>query len=331
MSDKSNKVAYLVVCWNNKDIITECLEALDSQTVENKAVYVLDNASSDETADYVEKNHPDVMLVRSTKNHGFAKGNNVLIKEALQDSKVTHLALINSDAMLHEAWTEEILNGIEGKGFVAGAQGTTLDYYNHMIIDAQHIYIKEDLQAVQYGHGEYYQKEYAYPRRVFGVNAAAAMFTRDFVESQPGKRLFDERFYMYLEDVDVAFRSVMGGWANYYIPTAEAYHMGSVSSKKRSSDYNIYMTYRNQLSMLLKSLPLRTFMKQLPNFLKTEINFYRHLRRNNQHGALKMVVKGRIAGVVRAPLFIGSRLKLFASRKMQSGRLESIIANKGVY
>lgn len=331
MSSKDKKVAYIVVCWNNRKIIDECLKSLKRQTYKPTDIYVIDNASSDGSADYIAKHHPEVKLIRSSVNTAFAKGNNIVIKEALKDETVAYIALINSDAVIDKEWTAEIVKYIHDKPRVAGVQGITLDYYDHKTVDAEHIFVASNFQSTQHGYGETYKEAYAHPRKVFGVNAAAAIYTRKFIEEQPQQKLFDEKFYMYLEDVDVSFRAIMSGWSNYYIPSARAYHMGSVSAKKRSNGYNLEMTFRNQAALLFKNIPLSVFLANLPEAWRMEKHFYLHLYRNFGPVTMMRIIRARIVGILRLPLYIGDRLRLAKKRKINNATLNRAMRNRGIF
>ncbi|MCA9313746.1 glycosyltransferase family 2 protein [Candidatus Saccharibacteria bacterium] len=331
MINKQPKVAYLVICWNNRDIIDECLHALKEQTYESTDIYVIDNASKDGSADYIEEKYPEIHFVRHNENSGFAKGNNILIKEVLKDKDVEYIALINSDAMLDKHWTSEVVDFLKDKSMVAGAQGITLDYYNHSIVDAEHIYVGTNFHAVQYGYGMRYKKAYAHPRKVFGVNAAAAVYSRSFIEQQHDKKLFDEKFYIYLEDVDVSFRAIMTGWNSYYIPAARAYHMGSVSSKKRSNGFNIEMTFRNNAALLFKNMPLKVFLIHLPEAAKMELQYYRHMYKRFGFVAMLRVVRARLVGILRLPLYISDRRRITKQRKISNTTLDRVMRRKGIF
>lgn len=332
MSRTNGKIAFLVVCWNNKAIIKECLDALIAQTYKNNTIYVIDNNSSDNTAAYIEKTFGDkVMLFSSDVNNGFARGNNILIAHALKDPDVSHIALINSDAVLDKNWAKEIMGFASTKTNIACVQGITLDYFDRGTVDAEHVYFGNNFQSVQYGYGEPFRTAFAYPRKVFGVNAAAAVYSREFVEEQPMHVLFDEKFYMYLEDVDVSFRSTITGWDNYYVPSARAYHMGSVSAKKRSNSYNIYMTFRNQTALIVKNLPVHTFFVFFTEFMRFERHFYRHLKRTQGSKVMWTAIKGRLVGIIRAPLYIGDRLRIQRRRNISSRELERVMRSKGIF
>lgn len=324
------KVAFLIVTWNNREIVDECLKSLQKQTYRNCSIYLIDNASKDDTARYVAAKYPDIHLIASKRNNGFAKGNNILIKKALEDDAVDYIALINSDAVLDENWAQELITYLRGKRMVAAAQGVTLDYYDHGVIDAEHIYMRPNLQSVQFGYGERFSNIHAHPRRVFGVNAAAALYSREFIEQQPFNKLFDEKFFMYLEDVDVSFRALVMGWDNYYVPKARAYHMGSISAKKRSTTFNIEMTLRNQPALLFKNIPLITFLRFLPAALRFEREFYNVMKEHYGVNAARRAKWSRVKGVTRLPLFLLDRYRIMKARDLSAKNLERIMRNDGI-
>lgn len=325
------KVAFLVVCWNNREIIDECIESIRAQTYREKAIYVIDNASSDGTAEHISQMYPDVRLITSDKNIGFARGNNILIHKALNDDSVSYVALINSDVVLDKEWSTEIINYIKHRPKAACVQGITLDYYDHGTIDSEYIYIGTNFQSVQFGYGDRFKEAYSNPRKVFGVNAAAAIYTRQYIDEQPNNLLFDEKFYMYLEDMDVSLRAIITGWNNYYIPTARAYHMGSMSAKKLSNTYYINMTFRNQPALLFKNLSFKTIFRFLPKAIKFDIHFFIYLKRTHGIGAMGKALISRTEGLLRLPLYINDRLRIRRRVRRSSAEIERTMRQKGIF
>ena len=325
------RVAYVIVTWNNADIIQGCLDSILAQTGVDPVIHVLDNASADATVAVVKK-YPQIQLTRSRQNLGFARGNNILIRQALRNKDVEWVALVNSDATLDPGWTTALLNYVEGRSHVAAVQGLTLDYYDHDVVDSQHIFVSGNLQGIQYGYGQRVDAASYYPRKVFGVNAAAAMFSREFIENQPDpdSYFFDERFYMYYEDVDVAYRALVAGYDSYFVPTALAYHMGSVSTKKRKKTYSSTMVARNQLAMIYKNTPVKVFLMSIPSLLFGVQSFVRQAREDfGPSGALR-VVGSFILGLFRLPLYARSRRAIHIKSHMDSVYLMSIMHHDGI-
>ena len=288
-----NKVAFIVVGWNNAKILPECFESIEKQSYQSTDTYFVDNGSKDDSVETTKRNFPSVKIIEPGYNTGFAKGNNIGIKEALKDPEVGYVALVNSDARLKEDWTKNIVEFAAKKPKGALYQGTTLDYYDESVIDSTHTYVSYNGQATQGNWRYYYQREPG-PKKVFGVNAAACMISRAFIEAQPfGDELFDEKMFMYLEDVDLAARATVLGWDNYLVPDARALHMGSASSGKNPG-FSLYMTFRNNSAMLFKNFPLKMLIRMSPAILRGDIDTIRVLRRMGKEDAASKVVKGRL-------------------------------------
>ena len=300
-------VAYIVVCWNNQDLLDECLKSIQGQDYKNKKIIVVDNASADTSVQFIKDNFPEVEVLEQAVNHAFAKGNNIGIAHALKDDSVKYIALINSDATLDAWWTDTLISFAEKKTRVAALQTITLDYFDHSTIDSTHIYISHNGQATQASwRRPILPGTDVAPQKVFGCNAAAVIFTRDFIEKQPFKTFFDETMWMYLEDVDVATRATVMGWDNYTVPGARAYHMGSASSSKNPG-FSLYYTFRNNIGLLVKNLPLIIIIRLLPKLIRGDIDTLKVLWRTGRKDSVKYVVKGRVVGLLRLPLFIVKR------------------------
>jgi GT2 family glycosyltransferase len=105
-----DKVAFIVVGWNNTDILPDCFKSIYEQSYDNTAVYFVDNGSKDDSVEKTKKDFPQVKIIEPGYNTGFAKGNNIGIKEALKDPDVKYIALLNSDARLKPEWTKTIVD-----------------------------------------------------------------------------------------------------------------------------------------------------------------------------------------------------------------------------
>lgn len=302
----SKKIAYIIVGWNNRELLQECLGSIKNQTHKQYDIFYVDNNSTDDSVAFVKQNFPEVFIIEPGYNTGFAKGNNIGIAQALKDQTVEYIVLLNTDARLDPLWAQTTVDFAARKPKGALYQGTTLDYYNHDIIDSTHIYVSHNGQGTQ-GNWRYYLKNELGPKKIYGVNAAACLLSRAFIETQPfGAELFDETMFMYLEDVDLATRALVMGWDNYLVPGARAYHMGSVSSSKNPG-FSLYMTFRNNSAVLYKNFPTYIILRILPSLIKGDIETIKTLYRTNRKYAISRVIKGRIIGILRLPLFIHKR------------------------
>lgn len=309
----NKKVAFIVVGWNNKDLLAECFNSILNQTYKNIEIIYVDNGSADNSVEFVRENFPKVICLDTKRNNGFAKGNNIGIKTALQDKSVGFVALLNSDATLENRWVEKLVDFSKGKNNLASMQGVTLDYYNHKIIDSTHLYVARNGQATQ---GSCRELFVGIPSSftTFGVNCAAAMFTREFIENQPYSKFFDETMFMYLEDVDVALRSIVMGYKNYCVKDTFAYHMGSASSKK-NKNFPLYMTFRNNTGLMLKNMPFTLLLRLLPKTIRSDHLLKKELKRKGRYEEVKAVRRGRLVGLLYVPIYLAKRLKLVNKRK----------------
>lgn len=325
----SPKVAFIIVAWNNADILPECLESIEKQTYKNHTTTLIDNGSTDNTVKLINKSFEWVNLIEAKENLGFAKGNNKAINQTLENnSDIKYIVLLNSDARIDKYWLERQVEFANKKPHGAIFQGTTLDYYDHTIIDSTHIYISRNGQGTQANWRKLYTGERG-PMKVFGSNAAACMISRKFIDEQPFKnRLFDEQFYMYLEDVDLATRALVLGWDNYLVPGAKAYHMGSASSGKNPG-FSLYMTFRNNTALLVKNIPIRMILKMAPSIIAGDRDTVIHLYRRGQHSSAHKVIKGRLFGLLILPLYIKKAIKISKMRKISNEYLWHLM-NKGV-
>ncbi|NCC99947.1 MAG: glycosyltransferase family 2 protein [Bacteroidia bacterium] len=324
------KVAYIVVSWNNKDLLEECIDSIDSQVTDaDKVTYLVDNNSQDDTIQYVTAAYPDVRIMAQHENHGFAKGNNIGIREALKDEQVEYIVLLNTDARLDTNWTQVLLDTARTKRNIATIQSVTLDYYDHQVIDSTHIYISRIGQGTQGAWRVPIASDTDIPsHKVFGCNAAAVIITRKFIEAQPFDDFFDETMFMYLEDVDVATRATVMGWDNYVVPNTRAYHMGSVSSKKKDPSFSLYMTFRNNTGLLVKNLPLGILFRLLVKIPKADLAAIKHLRRTGRKTAIPAVIQGRLKSLQYIPLFLRKRKKLKPLRVVDEDYLWKLM-NRG--
>ncbi len=309
---KKNSVAYIIVSWNNKDIISDCIKSIiDQDYTGKKSIILVDNNSSDDTVPYVRVNFPDVHIISESKNNGFAKGNNIGIGFALEDDEVKYVVLLNTDARLSKNWTSVLVDAALKRPMTATMQSITLDYYDNNFIDSTHIYISRIGQATQGAWREPISRGFDIsPQKVFGCNAAAMLISRSFIEAQPFDDLFDETMFMYLEDVDLAARATVMGWDNFVIPGARAYHMGSVSSVKKDPSFSLYMTFRNNTGLHIKNLPIRTLYKVMFRLIRSDRASIGHLRRIGKPEAIPAIIKGRLVGIMYIPIFIMKRRKL---------------------
>jgi GT2 family glycosyltransferase len=250
-------LAVVIVNYNSGDMLERCLSALDRQTFRGFRTIVVDNASSDGSADGIEVRHPGVALVRAGANLGFAAGNNLGLRHA---AGCKWVALLNPDAFPAPDWLER---------FVAGAESQpTYGFFGCRMRDAGSPGLLDGTGDVYHVSGASWRRDHGVPAErgasvpgeVFGPCAAAALYLRSALEDVGG---FDERYFCYHEDVDLAFRLRLRGHRCWYVPDAVVDHVGSAITGRRS-EFSTYHGHRNLVWTFVKDMPSPLLWRYLP-------------------------------------------------------------------
>ncbi len=241
-------VAVVVVDWNAGGLVRRCLEALGRQTVRPAAVVLVDNASRSETWRHVPRGQTPAEIARLPTNRGFAAGANLGIALA---AGAEWIALLNPDAFPEPDWLERLLAAA-----AACPEYSCFASRQLMADDPRHLDGTGDAYAVcgfgwRHRHGAPAAGTDLLPEEVFGPCAAAALYRRRALEEAGG---FDESFFCYFEDVDLAFRLRLAGHRCLYVPDAVVHHVGSASSG-RGSDFSVYHGHRNLVWTFVKNMP----------------------------------------------------------------------------
>jgi len=242
-----SRVSVLIVNWNGRSNLKDCLDSLLRQYFTDFEVILLDNGSTDNSVDFVRENYPWVKIIRSERNLGFAKGNN----EALKYAKSEYIATLNNDVEVDSNWLERLVLSMDRHPEAGFCASKMLNYYNHELIDRAGDYYTIAGTAVMNGSNEKDSKNFNNEKYIFGACAGAALYKLEMIEKIG---FFDEDFFLLFEDVDLDFRAQLFGYKCIYVPTAVAYHKGGGSIKK-ISNLGLYYGYRNLEYVYIKNFP----------------------------------------------------------------------------
>jgi GT2 family glycosyltransferase len=255
------RVAVVIPNWNGAHLLDACLLSLRAQDLPASSVIVVDNGSTDGSRELLRDHHPDVMVVALTSNRGFAGGVNAGFRAAIR-SGADMVALLNNDAEADQGWLAALVSAGEAHpeaGVVTGklllADGTHLDCAGEGM----------SVWGMPYprGRGEVDRGQYDVPDQVFAASGGASLY-RVSMLLEVG--LFDERFFAYLEDIDLSFRARLRGWDVRYAPAAVARHrMGATSATLPGFTYR--HTLRNLTLLYCKDMPAALWWRSLPRFL----------------------------------------------------------------
>ncbi len=250
-SDASSapRVSVVIVNWNGKHHLGECLGSLRTQTFRDFEIILVDNGSQDGSGEYVREYFPEVRLVALRKNCGFAGGNNAGIRVA----SGRYLALLNNDTRVDAEWLTNLLKEAEtGPSDVGMWASKILSYDNPGIIDNVGLLMYPDGLGRGKGRLEADRGQYDQRSEAFFPSGCAGLYRREMLDEIG---LFDEEFFAYADDVDLGLRARLAGWQCLYVPSAKVYHKYSASSSAHSP-FKAFLVERNRIWVLLKYYPI---------------------------------------------------------------------------
>jgi len=267
-------VSVVVVTWNSARYLRRCLAGITAQSYRayrDIELIVVDNASTDDSVALVPST---ARVIRNDTNAGFARA----VNQAIAVARGEFVLLVNPDAWLRSDYLERLMNVMED-GAYGAATGTLLRAVGPDItptneIDSRGIRMTRSGRHfdIDTGDSKYPSMKY----EVFGVSGAAALYSMTFIRDVTiGGEFFDEDFFSYREDADVAWRGRLFGWRAVYVPDAIGYHVRTVTPERRrtlSPIINMH-SVKNRFLLRLKNeglyLALRHALFEIPRDIVT--------------------------------------------------------------
>ncbi|MDX1613296.1 MAG: glycosyltransferase family 2 protein [Candidatus Promineifilaceae bacterium] len=253
-------VSVIIVNWNGRRWLQTCLPYLQEQTYDNVELVVVDNGSNDGSVDWLATHWPHIRVLALEHNTGFAKANN----EGIRVSQGDYVVTLNNDTRVTATWLTELVKGVSAAdvGMVAAC---IMQWQDPARLDSAGIEVDRAGIAWQRGWNQPVSST-TVASEVFGPSAAAALYRRAMLD-QIG--LFDEDFFAYYEDVDLAWRAQQAGWRCRYAPEAKVFHWHSGTAAAIPAR-KLYLTSRNRIWTLLKNYPSTSLWSSLAAMLLYE-------------------------------------------------------------
>jgi GT2 family glycosyltransferase len=248
VQDDAHRISVVIPNWNGRRWLSDCLASLDRQDLPPDEVIIVDNGSGDDSVPWLAERHADVKVIALTENTGFAHAANRGIEAALGE----FVALVNTDVVLASDWLARMAAALQRDPGAASVACKMLELADpSRVYDAGDV-LRRDGACEQRGRFLFDDGSWDTPGEVFGACAGAAIYRRDAVLAIGG---FDERYFAYLEDVDLALRLRLAGWRCRYEPVV-ALHAGEGSSYQLAGGH-LFLVQRNGLLLVAKLFPLR--------------------------------------------------------------------------
>jgi GT2 family glycosyltransferase len=184
---------------------------------------VVDNGSTDGSVDLVRRRHPEAVVLRNPENLGYCRAQN----QAIAQARGEYFLALNPDVRLLPGYIERMVEALERRpeyGSAVGKLWQTVDQ-DPRLLDSTGLFLDRRRHQYLRGHGRPDLGQYDQAGEIFGVDGAAAFHRRTMLEDVAiDGQYFDEQFFTYMEDVDLAWRARLLGWKSWYEPSAQAFH-----------------------------------------------------------------------------------------------------------
>jgi GT2 family glycosyltransferase len=265
--DKSVTVS--IVSFNGIKYLRRCMDCVFSQSYKALDVHVLDNASSDGTAEFVGNNYPEASVVSSPVNLGFAAGHNKIIHL----TRSPFILVLNQDAFLSPTFIEELVSSMAQHPDVGIAGGKLYSSREYSIdecsdvIDMTWLDIEKKRRQVCYAQGKPDTGLPRVPTFAFAMDGAAMLLRRSMLlDIRVGNEFFDEDFFAGKEDLDLSWRAQLLGWKCLYVPSAVGHHKRTFTPRDKRSDIVESLrtaSIRNRYLLMIKNDLLDHLLKHL--------------------------------------------------------------------
>jgi GT2 family glycosyltransferase len=244
-------VSAIVVNWNGIRFLDDCLSSLEEQTWRNKEIILIDNGSSDGSAECIRQwaqKMPGIQAIFLSRNTGFCEGNNLAFAKARGE----WIALLNNDAVAEPGWIEELVKRGDPARRIGMLGGKILFAEPEGVIDKAGHLIYWDGQNRGRGTMEKDIGQYDREEEILWPDGCAALYHRRVFEETGG---FDRTFFAYGDDADLGMRARLLGWKAWYVPSAVVRHRHSATAGAYSPR-KVMLVERNRLLLAIKSFSL---------------------------------------------------------------------------
>ncbi|MBN8436984.1 MAG: glycosyltransferase family 2 protein [Candidatus Accumulibacter sp.] len=276
-------VGVAVVNWNSFAELQLCLAALAVVRGEIRRTVVIDNCSNNAPDDLPYPRPANTVYIRLDSNTGFARGNNLALPY-LEDCD--WIALVNPDAYVDPGWLEALLVAVTHYPDCVMFASCLIKANEPAVLDGIGDNLHMSGMAWRLGHGAPRAYSPIADKEVFAPCAAAALYRRDALVALGG---FDEDFFCYFEDVDLAFRLRLAGHKCMLVGNAMVHHVGSATTGDQRSDFAVYYGHRNMVWCYVKNMPSILFWLLLPLHLMA-----------NAAAIIRFVLRGQAGTILRA-------------------------------
>jgi GT2 family glycosyltransferase len=257
------KVSVVIINFNGRKFLEQFLPSVMASSFHDMEIVVADNASTDDSLDYLRKFCPTVRIIEMKRNHGYAGGYN----EALKELTSEYYVLLNSDVEVTPGWIGPVIDLMDSDPQIGACQPKILSYHNKTRFEyagAAGGWI--DCLGYPFARGRIFDicetdsGQYNDIQRIFWASGAA-LFLRAKLFYEAGG--FETYFFAHMEEIDLCWRMQLLGYHIYACPASVVYHIGGGTLPK-GNERKVFLNFRNNMIMLAKNLPKRQSFWKIP-------------------------------------------------------------------
>lgn len=303
-TDASPEISIVVVTWNGQRYLETCLSSIAAQESVSVETIVVDNGSTDGTADFIRRRFPWVRLVVLTENRGFAGGSNAGARVA----RGQYLAFLNNDTAVDSRWLRSLRDGIDiESGFVLTTSRLVFMHDPSIVDSAGDGFLRCGGAFKRHRGAPAHTADES--SEVFGVCGAACLLPRWVFEELGG---FDEDFFASHEDVDLSYRARLLGYRCRYVAEAVVRHHGSATLGSMSS-FAVFHGQRNLEWVYFKNTPAALLIRTLPAHLVYDAAAAAHFARLRLLGPF---LRAKAAALTAFPALLRKRCHVQRTRRV---------------
>jgi GT2 family glycosyltransferase len=319
----------IVLNWNGRHLLGECLESILSQNFHDFETIVVDNGSTDGSPDFLrERWNGKTELVSLASNMGFAGGNNAGIRIA----KGKYVVLLNNDTEVDPGWLAALYRAILRHPGAGMFTPKILNYYRRDEIDNTGHLIYPDGLARGHNRLEKDDGRFDEEKEALYPSGCAGVYKKEMLD---GVGLLDETFFAYGEDVDLGLRARWAGWECFYVPDAIVHHKYSATTGTYSSR-KAYLVERNRLWILFKNFPLRNILlspfytayRYAMHFLGAVSGRGASGRFRKEHSLRRLfgtIMRAEWAAILGIPRVLRHRMAIRRTRRINAAQFRSLL------
>lgn len=305
----------IVPSLNGAHLLPACLDSLARQSYSNLEVIVADGASRDRTQTLLAQQYPTVRLIALRTNLGFT-GN---VNAGLRGARGEVLCLLNNDAQADVDWVAACVDTLASRPELGSVASKVL-YADGNTINSAGDLLRRDGSPCQRGNGQPDGPQWDRSAPVFGAMGGAAAYRKAMLQDVG---LLDEQFFMYLEDLDLAFRAQLRGWSCQYEPHARVTHIGGASG---GGNLESFYNGRNLIRLWAKDLPAGLVSRMLPSVLRYQSERARKALAAWRGAAARATLRGQLVGMAELPRHLADRPPVQRRRRISDEQLYALLS-----